>query len=163
MTPYRSQAAKKNLQKGLEKMEEKLTEAQRIWRSIAAGRPAAIQPDPVSILRPSLDLLRKLKRSLSGVPYAKLKSSSIVFTTADMTSACPAEVVPFSEDKPYEVLKFLMLTKSPAHVLGVLFMVQEGEDQRLFAYPFDRTDQGLAKFEWAKEQRQSRKGYRSMN
>jgi hypothetical protein len=39
MVPYTSRSAKKNLQAGIEKMEGKLTVADKVYRSFRAGRP----------------------------------------------------------------------------------------------------------------------------
>ena len=162
MTPYRSREAKRNLQRGLEKMEQQLSPLQKVWRSIAAGRPAALEPDPVSGLQRSLELLRKFKQALAGI-QGEVTSAAIVFTTDEMTPEAPAATVMLSEAKPQEALAFLMSTKSAPRILGMFFAAKDKSEKRFFIYPFDRTPEGLAKLGWAGQRQESGKTRKASN
>jgi exonuclease VII small subunit len=142
MTPYRSRAAKKNLQQGVEKMEQSLTPLQKSWRSIAAGRPAVMDlDDALAVWQRSLELLRKFKHAASEI-QGEVTSAAIVFTTADMPAADPTATVLLSEAAPHEALGWLLSAKSTPHGIGMLFAARDANEKRSFAYPFDRTNEG---------------------
>ena len=108
------------------------------------------------MLQRSLGLLRRFKSALAEVK-GEVTSAAIVFTTSDMPADAPAATVILSEDKPHEALAWLLGTKSPAHVLGVFFAARHASEKRFFAYPFDRTAEGLRKLDWAGQRQHSGK------
>jgi len=130
-------------------MEQSLTPVQKVWRSFAAGRPPQMESDPLQILQRSLELLRRLKSGLSTVG-ADVTSAGLVFTTPDMPPDHPTNTILLSEAQPHEALAILVGigSKHPVRVIGMIFGVKDASGKQSFAYPFDRTQDGLDKLGW---------------
>jgi hypothetical protein len=163
MTPYRSRAAKQNLQAGLGKMEKSLTPIQRAWRAIAAGRPPSeLKLDAINGLASVCNLRDRLEKTLKD-SRGEITSAAIAFTCDAMPPDTPAATVLLARGKENEALAFMLRCKTPPSVLGAFFAVRDGQEKRLFVYPLDRSPEAIEKLEWLKERQLSGAALRSTN
>jgi hypothetical protein len=155
MVPYNSRAAKKNLRAGIEKMEGKLTVADKVYRSFRAGRPfkkdrLMLPPDALAEVCVMRDKLR------AGMQNAGLNpedsATAIVFWRALNE---PPAVRLVRMGKEMDVLDELLSKNEPvkyaAVTLGAIFAMKDHDRGiiRRWAHPFLRSPEAESMLERA--------------
>jgi hypothetical protein len=142
MTPWRSRAAKRNLRAGIGKMEEKLTPADKVYRSFRAGRPFKKDrlmrpPDALAEVCGMRDKLRKLMQDNGLNPNDS--RAAVVFQLA-LDEPPLVKVVPVGRET--DVLD-VMYGKYMAVTVGALFALKDSERGiiRRWATPFLLNDE----------------------
>ncbi len=148
MDSYFTRKAKQNLRAGREKMESKLTDLQKSWRTFAAGRPASYKLDAINVLATFSNLRDKLEDQLKRDGTGEIISAAIAFTSSSAPEDKPGLTTPpIIKGKEDETLKFLLGVVDP-RMLGALFTIKHADEKRLFAYPLDRSESSLEILDW---------------
>ena len=150
MVPYITRTAKANLRAGIEKMEEKLNAADRVYRAFRAGRPfkkdrLMLPPDALAEVCGMREKLRRLMELLVLEPDDS--AAAIVFQVANDE---PPRVRIVRVGREKAVLDE-MLGKYMAVTVGALFALTDRErgTTRRWAHPFLLSDEAAKMLERA--------------
>jgi hypothetical protein len=137
MVPYHSRKALRNLREGVEKMEGKLTVADKVYRAFRAGRP--FKKDRLMFPADALTEVVKMRNKLCEALYAADLDpqdcrAAIVFQVANDE---PPQVCVVQLGEEDSVLK-QMLGRFQAVTVGALFALKDHERgiTRRWAHPF---------------------------
>jgi hypothetical protein len=151
MVPYQSRKALKNLRAGIDKMEGKLTVADKVYRSFRAGRP--FKKDrmmmPQDALAEVCEMRDKLRDSMSESGLNPDDSATgIVFWLAIDE---PPQVSVVRVGRENEVLDKMCDAKHMAVTIGALFALKDHERgiTRRWAHPFLRSHEAMTLLEKA--------------
>ena len=160
MVPWRSRAAKRNLRAGREKMEEKLTAADKVYRAFRAGRPfkksrLMLPQEALAEVCGMRDKLRKLMQDNGLNPNDS--AAAIVFQLA-LDKPAIARVVPVGKET--DVLD-AMFGKYMAVTAGALFALKDSERGiiRRWAHPFLLTDEAAKTLESALDEMEKKRAW----
>jgi hypothetical protein len=150
MTPYRTRVAKRNLRAGIEKMEGKLTVADRVYRAFRAGRPFKRDRllKPPMALAEVCEMRDKLRLAMQKAELdPQDTAAAIVFQVA---LDGPPQVAVVRVGKETDVLD-KMLGRYAAVTVGALFALRDHERgiTRLWAHPFLISHEALTMLERA--------------
>jgi hypothetical protein len=146
MVPFQSRKGLKNLRAGIEKMEGKLTVADKVYRSFRAGRPfkkdrMMMPPDALAEVCEMRDKLREAMAKNELDPDDS--ATGIVFWLAIDE---PPQVCVVRVGRETEVLEKMHDAKHMAVTIGVLFALKDHERgiTRRWAQPFLRSENAIA-------------------
>jgi hypothetical protein len=150
MVPYNSRTAKKNLQAGIEKMEGKLTVADKVYRAFRSGRP--FKKDrllkPPMALAEVCEMRDKLRAAMQAAKLNPDDCAAAVVFQRETTEPPVVRVVRVGRET--EVLD-AMYGKFMAVTIGAIFAMKDKErgNARLWVHPFLLSNEALQLLEKA--------------
>jgi len=146
MVPYNNRTAKKNLQAGIEKMEGKLTVADKIYRAFRSGRPFKKDRlmNPIQALAEVCGMRDKLRGAMQPSLDPEDSATAIVFwRTLDEPPVVRMVRVGKETDVLDEMLSKNAEVKYAAVTLGAIFALRDRERGiiRRWTHPFLLSDE----------------------
>jgi hypothetical protein len=143
MVPYQSRKALRNLKAGINKMEDKLTVADKVYRSFRAGRPFKKDRlmQPYEALAEVCGLRDKLRAAMQKEGLDPNDSAAAIVFWRTMDEPPMVRRIPVGRET--DVLEQMYTATKAAVTIGALFAMRDHErgEGRRWKYPFLLSDE----------------------